>query len=334
MKYMSILLSKQVESPRHGPKLDGSLIERDPQHINEEVQPAMYWYNFGYRETERDKVLVEWKEYGTSWKKDLESKKFEEIGEIMFSRIQGLVAMLSQSKPVNFRVLKCLGSFHDTRQHKFGIVYQFPSNQSVPVRLHYLLRKRNSPAISSPHIGVKLALAKALARSLQYFHISGWVHKDINSHNILFFTSSSEVQDADVSQPYVVGFDHSREHTERTYTERSSMFKKYLHPKYQMGLTPFKKQYDYHSFGILLLEIGAWESLSNIYSKHVTETAFELKQRYIKICDKVILERMGPTYHEATRTCLLADSNISGEELDSAVDFQRDVIDRLSSCRL
>lgn len=334
MKYMSILLATQSENFEHGAKIEQSLIEKhSPYHDNEEY-PETFWYRFGNRQADRERILIEYKEYGLQWKKDPESKEFEEKGKEMFKRTQGLVAMLRKPKPTDFRVLDCLGCFHDTQYHRFGLVYKLPSNESNAVRLHQLLRKKTSSIKFSAHIGQRFSLAKALVKSLHLLHMAGWVHKDINSRNILFFISSSDYADVDLTEPFIVGFHHSRQDGERAYTEGPDEWKKYQHPNYQTSLTPFKKEYDYYSLGLMLLEIAAWEGLSNIHTKYMDETPFQLRQRYINICDNQILDRMGPAYHAATKKCLMADSQLNGDELDSAIDFQRDVVDELASCSL
>jgi serine/threonine protein kinase len=332
MKYMSILLANQSVTLEHDAKLEQSLIERHSPYHDDEECPETFWYRFGNRQADRDRILIEYKEYGLQWKKAPESKEFEEKGKEMFGRIEGLVAMLRKPKPTGFRVLDCLGCFHDTQGHRFGLVYKFPSNESNAVRLHRLLRKKTSSTKFSAHIGQRISLAKALVKSVHVLHIAGWVHKDINSRNILFFMTSFDYADVDLTQPFIVGFHHSRQDDERAYTEGPDEWKKYQHPNYQTSLTPFKKEYDYYSLGLVLLEIAAWEGLSNIHTKYTAETPFQLRKRYIKICDNQILERMGPTYHAATKKCLMADSQLNGDELDSAIDFQRDVVDELTSC--
>lgn len=334
MKYMSILLAKQSENLEHGSKLEQSLIERHSQYNDDEECPETFWYRFGNRQGDMDKVLIENKEYGLKWKTDPDSKEFQEKGEAMFSRIQGLVAMLSKPKPTDFRVLDCLGCYHDVQDHLFGIVYKFPSNESHPVRLHYLLRRNNSRTKIFAHAGQRISLAKALVKSIHILHIAGWVHKDINSRNVLFFRPSLTSLDVDFAQPYIVGFHHSRQDDEGSYTEGPSEWKRYQHPDYQTSMTPFKKEYDYYSLGLVLLEIAASEGLSNVYNKYKADTPSQLRQRYIKICDTKVLERMGPIYHAATKKCLMADSQFNGDELDSAVDFQRDVVDKLASCHI
>ncbi|KAF2806244.1 uncharacterized protein BDZ99DRAFT_465892 [Mytilinidion resinicola] len=221
----------------------------------------------------------------------------------------------------------------------FGIVYKFPSDQTRPVRLHHLLRGRDRSSILVPHVGEKITLAATLAQSLYTFHISEWLHKNINSRNVLFFTGLSNFRDIDLSRPYVVGFNHSREADVSAYTEGPEMssewekYQKYQDPDYVKG-SRYKKGYDYYSFGLLLLEIGTWERLSNIHDKHETEDSSQLRKRYLRICDNVILERMGPTYHQATKACLLFDSGLPLEKLDSAMEFRKNVVDRLATCHL
>ncbi|KAF2110564.1 kinase-like domain-containing protein [Lophiotrema nucula] len=335
MKYMSILLSRETITDDRIPRIDASLIDPDSSMPEDEVHPEIFWYSYGYRADERERVLVEWKGYGGKWQKDPDAEGFRERGLAMFSRIQGLVAMLRHAKPPHFRVLECSGCFHNVQQRKFGIVYKFPAADVIPLRLHHILRGRDQPAKVNFHVGEKIALAKALAVSLWTLHMSGWMHKDINSNNIVFFTESTQHYRLQASEPYLIGFQHSRQ--EDTYTEGpeiSESWSKYQHPKYQTGSEPFRKEYDYYSFGLVLLEIAGWERLSNVYSRWKGDTPLQLRERYLKICDDKILERMGPTYHAVTRGCLLAETQFSGKELKSTIDFQRDVVERLNTCRI
>lgn len=332
MRYMSILLAKQPEDLELGPRLDQALVASDGEAIEDEKYPETYWYNVGHRDADQKRVIIEYKDYGDKWKKDTESEEFEETGKIQFERIQKLVTMLRKPRPEGFQALDCLGCFHDFQKHRFGIVYELPSNDSSPIRLHYLLQKKNPSSKTVNHPGVRISLAKVLVKSFHMLHLAGWVHKDINSRNILFLPLRRDYSNVDLTQPFIVGFHYSRQDEERAYTEGPAKWKKYEHPDYQTSLTPFKKEYDYYSLGLVLLEIGAWEGLSKLYSKYPKEDAFQLRQRYIHICDNQILARMGPKYHAATKKCLMADSQLNGDDLDSAIDFQRDVVDVLESC--
>lgn len=54
----------------------------------------------------------------------------------------------------------------------------------------------------------------------------------------------------------------------------------------------------------------------------------------MEICDTQVLERMGETFHTVTKKCLEVGSQPVGTEMDAAIDFQREVIDKLKSCRI
>ncbi|KAF2122527.1 kinase-like domain-containing protein [Lophiotrema nucula] len=331
MRYMSLLYSRHPGSISASPKLDRSLIEEDPHSLEKDghdldIRPQIHWYRYGYRDEERKEVLIEWKHYGIMWMKSTDSEEFEQNGEIMFDRVQELVTLLRQSKPKQFRVLECLGAFHHPGHHQFGLVYSFPDNESTPIRLDYLLKGGRSSR-PRPHMGQKLALARALTASVQSLHISGWLHKDINAYNILFFTPSRSKGDVDYAKPYLVGFQQSRQDAyidgpdpkgkPTPYTEGpdpNQRLPQYQHPIYRAGNTSFRREFDYYSLGLVLLEIGTWESLSQVFNKFPTATSSELRALYVNICDKQILERMGPTYHEATTACLQSDTQLVGEE--------------------
>ena len=342
MRYMSMLYSQKPEAIEPIAKIERPLIEEDSQPIDFKACPKMYWwYNEEYLSEKKQRVLVEWRDYDQRLPSDEKSEEFRAQVQTMYRRIQGLGRMLrADSKPPHFQVLDCVGICHDYEDQKFGIVYSFPGTQTTPVRLHYLLKGGGSKGLRPPHIGQKLSLAKTLVGCLQTVHMLGWIHKDFNSYNILFFTTANALSDSYHMKPYVIGFQHSRE-DERGACTRGSDFSdesmQYQHPRYREGSTSFRREFDYYSLGLALLEIGAWECLGSVYNnaKRLESTPWELKDEYMKICNNQILERMGPTYHEVTKTCLEAaeaESKFSGEEIDITVDFQRDIVDKLESC--
>ena len=343
MRYMSILYVQKSEEVEPGPKIERALIEEDTCPYDFETRPQIYWwYNEEYLSDQKQRVLVEWRDYDQKLPPDVRSEEFRAQVQSMYRRVQGLVRMLrTRTKPPNFRVLDCVGTFHDYEDQNFGIVYSFPGTQATPVRLHYLLEGGSSKKPHLPHIGQRLTLAKTLTACVQAVHVSGWIHKDVNSYNILFFSSEDSLSDGDYRQPYLVGFQHSREDEPGAYTRgslSSNETKLYQHPRYREGSSPFRREFDYYSLGLVLVEIGVWECLGNVYNnpKHLEVSAWEVKEEYMKICNKQILERMGPTYHEVTRTCLEAGetkSKFSGKEIDTTISFQRNVINKLESCR-
>lgn len=77
----------------------------------------------------------------------------------------------------------------------YGFLYRIPMSgpkldTSTATLLQLIEGKKRQPLL-----GDKLRLASALARFLGEFHNVGWLHKDFNSNNILFFN----IQDSEES---------------------------------------------------------------------------------------------------------------------------------------
>lgn len=61
-----------------------------------------------------------------------------------------------------------------------------------------------------PDLGERFDLAKALVTTVFNIHNIGWVHKNIQSKNILFWPKADSSNEPDLSKPYLMGFDISR----------------------------------------------------------------------------------------------------------------------------
>ena len=332
MRHMSILL-QESENFNIGKRLEKNLVPPDVDSNDSKARPPTRWYYYGCKsDDQKRRVLVESRSYRQKSNLDIGRDEIQRRGEAIFHRIQELVTMLSAPKPTHFRVLDCLGAYHDPDQRKFGIVYGFPKEETTLFRLHYLLKNGGRPKdMLPPNLTQKFALATSLATCLQSLHISRWVHKDINSWNIIFFRSTTPCPED--WKPYLIGFQHSRQDEEGAYSTGSESLnptKRYQHPSYRSGSTSFRGEFDYYSLGVVLLEIGVWESLGSL--DKLDDSI--LRQRYIEICDTAVLERMGEIYHMVTKKCLEVGSQPSSTELDTAIDFQREVIEKLESCKI
>lgn len=335
MKLMSLMLEKQAKEPSQGCRVEASLMRRDSSKVDLTVRPERWFYSYGHQADQEREVIVEFVPY---WKRkipDSGSQKFQYAVEAMFGRVQELVSMLKRAAQTpGFRVLDCLGTFHDPSHRCFGLVYTFPAQQSLPVRLNKLLRHGKSHEIY-PDLVERLELAKSLVACVQRFHTSGWLHKNISSLNILFFTeSTSNWCSVDLREPYVVGFDHSRRDDKGQWSQGpilSEGSQEYLHPDYRNGSTEAKRSHDYYSLGLVLLEIGLWSSLSNLYDRYPTYSPSKLRDEYIHRCDKDLGKTMGPTYQGVTKACLVF--RFTPDNLREQLDFQTDVADRLNACK-
>ena len=352
IKYMTLLLEKHGRDRVTNHRIEASLIKKNDSKVDLLERPQTWFYSHGYRPGEERKVIVETMPY---WQKqhDAKSEEFQRAIETMFSRVQDLVELL-QIKPIppEFRILDCLGAFHDPQQASFGMVYGFPSEDTVPIRLNKLLRHRKTYDVY-PDLSQKLNLAKALVACVQSFHTFGWLHKNISSLNVLFFQDFAHgLAGLDFGKPYIVGFDHSRRYGKGEYsqgpinsqrpssnTDFVKACKEYLHPDYRLGSvtntgrSTFLIAYDYYAVGLLLLEIGTWGSLSNIYESQrlQAQSPRDLRQEYIRYCDEHVGRAMGPIFQSITRKCL----EYNGEEKNAMagqLTFQAEVVDKLNKC--
>lgn len=332
MKYMTLLVEKHGKEPNPQCRIEPSLIRRTNTQSDPAAQPHSWLYSYGYRHGEERLVIVEPMPY---WQRqhDMHSEDFQQAIQAMFRRVQELVTVLKyNAKPVGFRTLDCLGAFHDPRQREYGVVYAFPWEDTTPIRLNKLLRHRK-PYEVNPDLNEKLSLARILVACVQSFHTSGWVHKNISSLNIIFFLKSArDWSTLNMREPYMIGFDHSRKDGKGEYSQgpRLQGSKEYLHPDYRQGITVYKRSYDYYALGLVLLEIGTWTSLSNIYERHPTTHPDELRAMYTKLCNEHLGKTMGPTYLNVTKKCL--EYNAGEDDVGEQLEFQAEVIDQLNRC--
>jgi hypothetical protein len=114
-----------------------------------------------------------------------------------------------------------------------------------------------------------------------------WLHKALNSPNILFFPRYDTPAWEWARTPYIVGFTRSRQNRKHAFTEGPAEwreFKDYQHPQYLENCERFREEFDYDSHGILLLEIGLWNSLSALTSSKgfVGLTPTQFAQRLVE----------------------------------------------------
>ena len=116
---------------------------------------------------------------------------------------------------------------------------------------------------------------------------------------------SMEPPDA-LKKPYVVGFNHTRENETAALTTEASpdpAQRLYQHHGY-LGKRPgegFHAQYDWYSLGVVLLEIGLWQTVEEMTPKL---TGQEARTYWLSRCVPRLSSTMGTTYQEAVRLSL------------------------------
>lgn len=169
-------------------------------------------------------VLIEWKQIPSDGK-PLELKR----------RVKDMACLLqAEQKPEELRTLSCIGTVDDkdtlSKEGKMGFIYKIPSRGFFSLRT--VLSQSQHPMV----LGQRFECAYMLVHAVWYLHLAGWLHKGIRSDNILFFADS--MHDWDVSNAYLVGFDHSREDQKGVATKVARFkaetdFNLYRHPACQ-----------------------------------------------------------------------------------------------------
>jgi hypothetical protein len=254
------------------------------------------------------KCLIEWKSYASC-------TDYDSIVEAE-QQVEGLVKLLSFSKkPRPMKVLDCFGYFqYEDPDHRFfGFLYAFPPNSdlnSSPVSLNELLLDMTRPkrSYTLPSLPQRVRIAQSLAITILELHNAEWLHKGLNSQNVVFFYTSGKV--LDFSSPFVSGFEYARpdKASAASFDVRGSPMDIYRHPALIGPFPPGQKRpryeikHDIYSLGLVLLEIGLWQQLA-IFRKAGTKPAdfFKLVKQ---LAIQELPHRVGDIYRDVVLSCI------------------------------
>ena len=239
-----------------------------------------------------------------------------------------------------------MGFCCEEKQGWYGLVFELPEEFHKPIRLRDLFGK--TPRVS---LEIRYSLAYTVALALGGLHSVHWVHKGIRSENILFFTDTAGSAHVRHHEPWLFGFENTREDSEASSKQAdyrlgrriyfppsrwgtpSEKFS-YRHDVYAL-VSPHTKGTRYLEWtmltslqGVLLLEIGLWT-----YALQLDKSGFqnistpeEAQTLLMGRAGPDISHAMGSEYSTVVLACL---SGKGGEGQDDKLDFQRDVLDVL-----
>jgi serine/threonine protein kinase len=305
-------------------------------------------YHSGSDESELN-VLIEWVVYDVHWA--------DAVGVQLFERIDSLVELLSSpSNAARLRILPCRGYFHAPDRRAFGLVYELP-HLSIPSEpgASEILSLRDYIYLTQdvrqrPLLGELFQFACRLAITLSGVHKTGWLHKALTSSNIVFVTSSPK--SPKLADYRIIGFNHSRPDNPKEYTEaawkRSEESRLYQHPTYLNTGSRYCVEYDYYSFGLLLLELGLWKPLPSLVLRSESKDQASAQVKASSDLTRYLLERrvpllgqkMGKRYRDVVAFCLSVELDIGREgsvdrrPIEVQTAFDRRVIQPLSCCEL
>ncbi len=234
--------------------------------------------------------------------------------------VRELARKLFHADPIQFGLLKCSGVVReltpqDPGQISFTFVFRTVEGLSVPQSLRAILLAGEA----NHSLSDRLDIAKQLAKSINFVHTFGFVHKNIRPENILVSTDKP----SSLGHSFLVGFEEFRTAEGHTLRFGNSAWEKnlYRHPRRQ-GPRPddyYIMQHDIYSLGVCLLEVGMWESfifynedgtcvpsailgaLSGVFSVWEPGLAMDL---LVPLARAVLPKRMGTKYARIVETCL------------------------------
>jgi hypothetical protein len=280
-----------------------------------------------------DPVIIEWVSYD---KEDLDARLNH------LRRIDDLARMVhsASDRHPDLHTIDCLGYTDDAPSSRYGLVYKAP-DQSFSALSSLIMSNDHR----TPDLGDRFSLAHTLAVALWSLHSLDWLHKSLSGNNTLFFPSAFSTSAtqataaaatvADISSPYLLGFDCSRPDnlTEMSVASQNpSSIDLHRHPNSLDGIErkPYCKSYDIYSLGIVLLEIGLWKVLQAYHRPHYSAAKFR---------DKVVLSvlvpglgsKTGSLYREVVERCLYAKENLTSVEAGNLMEY---VVGTLESLRV
>lgn len=263
------------------------------------------------------KVFIEVLNYNKRW----EGMKVEERATRMQLVAEGLHQ--SQELPA-LCVPKCIGFI--PMENAFGFLYPFPDGTDKPNT--FLARLNTKPKVV-PALETRIKLANKLVSCVAGLHSVGWLHRNLNSDNIIFFAKRGLSAEEAIENPYLVGLTRARPDSPHWHSEGpdDARLLDYCQPEYAVSRR-FQVSYDYYSLGIILLEIGLWRSVGSITSKWPTATPEAIRATLMEKYVKDLRSQMGSAYYGAVLACM--DGSLSLKEEEDAATSRLDFYDRVA----
>ena len=235
------------------------------------------------------------------------------------------IALDQKSEEIESRytgTMRLLGWFVDLHRPRYAFVYEVPGpaslrNISLDQRhspqslLSFLQHSANTVTNNMPCLEDRFRLAFRLALSLIHIHAKGISHRNINSSNVVFVDQNHSTdahampwKDGVIRRPFLTSFDTSSEDTHAAHQE-SFISSIYRHPMAESGKrTTYKPSYDIYSLGLILLEVGLWMPIHQLWKSKYTHQIF--KTRLETVYAKKLAGKCGNTYMRVVDYCLSA----------------------------
>ncbi|KAK4888614.1 hypothetical protein LTR27_012509 [Elasticomyces elasticus] len=268
-------------------------------------------------------------------------------------RLEALAAYLQPMRPDAQTNLSLLGYFEDPNQPRIGLVYDVPysiqnklqgtlhraAQRLAPTSLLRLVQKSSKAQPTNGDPGVppledRFRLALRLTEQLFEMHSSELAHGNINSSSVMFVKTAEDSGLSHVRSPLWASFDlFSKCNVEGV--KRATNLNIYRSPSdepHNANRTLADDiSFDMYSFALVLLEIGLWTPIGDVYKPKYSLEDF--KVRLEKIWIPKLAHRCGSAYMRAVRACFFMAETAKASEI-TVEGIYAPLISRLRRCCL
>ncbi|KAI8930877.1 hypothetical protein NX059_011894 [Plenodomus lindquistii] len=252
-----------------------------------------------------------------------EEKKYggqysQEEKDQLQARIRHLAILLSEHKDAGFQTLRCYGCEHKPFYRSYVLHFEIPESYETNDGrrdLTTLIEKTKGRA--RPTLDERLKMAFHLAKAVHKWHSVGWLHQGIGSPNIHFLRWKDSDR-IDFTNPFIMGFDFARPDSDPSlgFPTKDPLYDIYRHPSRQgPARKGHRKTHDYYSLGVVLLEIGLWQSAIKMVARRGENTSPSATMNSLqKDASERLAHFAGSAYQKAVELCLSSQFEIDSDD--------------------
>ncbi|KAF3491799.1 uncharacterized protein GIQ15_01316 [Arthroderma uncinatum] len=235
------------------------------------------------------------------------------LPDILDERFSKIVRLLNSQSDPDFRVLRCLKYCNQisASSGQLRLISYISDSDTTPTIRTLADLYRSIRPDKRPSLGLRFSMCHQLAESLFLLHSVNWVHRALRSENVLFVFPDENLDRAALqgAKIRICGFEASRPSTDSSLGPYDNQLKwnVYRHPK-RWG-TPretFTRIHDIYSVGVMMLEIGLWESAEEMISglRPHGRIPENVTQFLLRHTNERLIHRCGDVFAGAVRKCL------------------------------
>ncbi|KAF4884242.1 hypothetical protein CGCF415_v015652 [Colletotrichum fructicola] len=287
------------------------------------------------------RILVEFKQIATHPEAGISRKPVQPMKELYGPQ---LARFLRTAGEHHFRTLPLNSYAWNAEKMQYMFLFDYPPNTSdrKPKSLKDFIQSRELEPKYKLELKQRFFVAQTMAKAIGAFHSDGWLHKSIKSHAVKFFFLP-DGRKCDFANPYLTDFEFSRPITGITRLAPQAIDLDndvYRHPdRHGLPTTSFSKMHDIYSLGVVLLEIGLWETARYMHDVVIKcdrkgdpssdcLKPQEIKEAFLQEADRLD-HRMGKSYREAVVECLAGDWDEYVGSRDFAKEFYKRVVQKV-----